>query len=68
MACRIMNGAILIQKNKPGYIDLGDDVLVIPRISCINWEEFIEKVNELYIKHTALNQDNKIGLEIITLK
>lgn len=68
MAVRVKGGSILMQRRKPGYIELGDDVLVIPRISCIDWEEFIGKVNKLYKEYTASNQDDKIGLEINTLE
>lgn len=39
---RIECGAILIRRNYPGYIDLGEDVIVIPRF-IYDWEKFIKE-------------------------
>lgn len=67
MASRIKYGAILIRRKDPGYIDLGDDVIVIPRFRG-NWEKFIKEINEVYKKYTALNDDNHIGSDIRILE
>ncbi len=57
MASRIECGSILMRRNHPGYIDLGEDVIVIPRFIC-DWEKFIEDINEVYNKHLSLNKEN----------
>lgn len=56
-ASRIENESILIRRNYPGYIDLGEDVIIIPRFIC-DWEKFIEEINAVYNKQLALNKEN----------
>lgn len=56
-ASRIECGAILMRRNSPGYIDLGEDVIVIPRFIC-DWEKFVEDINKVYNKHLSLNPEN----------
>lgn len=56
-ASRIQHGAILIWRKDPGYIDLGDDVIVISWFIC-DWEKFISDINEVYNKHLSLNPEN----------
>ncbi len=57
-ASRIQHGAILIRRKDPGYIDLSDDVIVIPWFIC-DWEKFISDINEVYNKHLSLNSENE---------
>lgn len=58
MAWLIKARATMFIEERPGFIYLGEDTLVIPRVSCNGWKEFVNKVNELYKEYTS-NIDGK---------
>lgn len=68
MAWLIKARATMFIEERPGFIYLGEDTLVIPRILDSDWKGFIKRVNELYKEETAKQNDNGIGDDIVTLE